>query len=234
MAERLQKFLARSGIASRRKAEALIVQGRVQVNGRPAELGMKIEAQDEVLLDGEPVHLPLETVTYAFYKPAGVLSAVSDSRGQPTVMDFLPEVPGLHPVGRLDLSSEGLLLLTNDGNLTLQLTHPRYGHEKEYRVWCEEGALSAADVRRLLAGVGLEDGLARAVHAKAAPGGCLLVLTEGRRRQVRRMLAALDCTVTRLLRTRIGGLELGALAPGEYRQLSGDDFDKLGYTRQHG
>jgi 23S rRNA pseudouridine2605 synthase len=232
MAERLQKFLARAGVASRRKAEALIVQGRVQVNGQLAELGMKVTEQAEVRLDGELVSPALETVSYAFHKPVGVLSSVSDDRGRQTVMDFLP-IPGLHPVGRLDLLSEGLLLLTNDGDLTLQLTHPRYGHEKAYRVWCAEGTPSAKDIRQLRSGLELDDGPARAVHAKAVPGGCLLVLAEGRKRQVRRMLGTLGYTVTRLLRTCIGGLELGELKPGEYRQLSGDDLGALGYTSVH-
>lgn len=233
MSERLQKYLARAGVASRRKAEALILAGEVTVNGVRAELGQQVEPGDEVRLRGESVASRGESVTYALYKPAGVISAVSDDRGRKAVLDLLsPEarVPGLHPVGRLDYASEGLLLLTTNGDLTLHLTHPRYGHEKEYRVWCEPVPASE-DLRRLQRGVALDDGTARALRAEGAAGGCILVLGEGRNRQVRRMIAALGYRVTRLLRTRIGGLTLGALNPGEVRRLSARDLERLGYTR---
>jgi 23S rRNA pseudouridine2605 synthase len=145
-------------------------------------------------------------------------------------MDLVPYVPGLHPVGRLDLDSEGLLLLTTDGQLTLQLTHPRYEHEKEYRVWCTEGDLTEGAVRQLVDGVDLEDGQARAARARTLNGGGLLVLREGRNRQVRRMLEAVGYTVERLLRTRIGGLSLGDLEAGAHRELGDGDLAELGYT----
>ena len=232
MSERLQKFLARAGVASRRKAEDLITAGRVSVNGRAAELGMKVEDDDEVAVDGESVTKPATTVTYLLNKPADYLSTVTDDRGRPTVMNLVPAVAGLHPVGRLDLESEGMLLLTNDGDLTLELTHPRYEHEKEYRVWCRQGTLNAGALAVLEQGVRLEDGIAKVVVAKTAEGGCRLVLGEGRNRQVRRMLAAVGYSVTRLVRTRIGGLELGDLKTGGHRKLSAADFKKLGYTRR--
>lgn len=232
MSERLQKFLARAGVASRRKAEDLITAGRVSVNGRAAELGMKVGDDDVVAVDGESVSKPATTVTYLLNKPADYLSTVTDDRGRPTVMDLVPAVAGLHPVGRLDLESEGMLLLTNDGDLTLELTHPRYEHEKEYRVWCRQGTLNAGALATLEQGVRLEDGLAKVVVAKTAEGGCRVVLGEGRNRQVRRMLAAVGYSVTRLVRTRIGGLELGDLKTGGYRKLSAADYKKLGYTRR--
>lgn len=229
--QRLQKVLARAGVrSSRRKAEALISDGRVMVNGQIAELGSKVGPEDEVRVDGALVR-PLQAhVTLMFHKPAGVITAVSDDRGRKTVMDYLPDLPGLHPVGRLDYDSEGLLLLTNDGELTQQLTHPRYGHEKEYRVWCEEGRVKQQVVKQLERGVMLEDGEARALRAWSTPEGCALVLGEGRNRQVRRMLEALGYSVTRLVRLRVGGLELAGLEPGAYRELSARDLAQLGYT----
>ncbi len=225
--ERIQKVLAAAGIASRRKAEDLIRAGRVTVNGRIASLGDRTGPADELRVDGKPVTRNTSRVTFMLYKPPGVLSAVSDDRGRPTVIDLVPATDGLHPVGRLDLESEGLLLLTNDGALTLRLTHPRYGKDKEYRVWCEEGALSAAALRQLTEGVELEDGPARVVSAARAPGGARLVIREGRKRQVRRMLAAVGYRVERLLRLRVGDLRLGDMQPGQWRRLSGSETDAL-------
>lgn len=225
MAERLQKFLARAGVASRRKAEALITAGAVTVNGVRAELGQRVEADDEVRVEGVRVQVQGH-VTYLLYKPVGVLSSVSDDRGRQTVIDMVPEMPGLHPVGRLDLDSEGLLLVTNDGALTLKLTHPRYEHEKEYRVWCD-APLTERDMARLVVGVTLEDGHARAFSAKLSAGGCTVVLREGRNRQVRRMLAALGYRVTRLKRTRVAHLTLGGLEPGAWRELTDADLAPL-------
>ena len=178
VAERLQKFLSRAGVASRRKAEALIAAGAVTVNGVRAELGQSVTPDDDVRVNGVRAVVQAHA-TFLLYKPAGVLSSVSDDRGRETVMGLLPKVPGLHPVGRLDLESEGLLLVTNDGSLTLQLTHPRYGHEKAYRVWCDP-TLTRDDLKALRDGVTLDDGPARAVSVRAAPGGCEIVLREGR------------------------------------------------------
>lgn len=232
MSERLQKFLARAGLASRRKAETYITEGRVKVNGQPAELGMKVSADDDVRVDGTPIAGQTETVTYMLNKPVGYVTTADDDRNRPTVMELVPRVAGLHPVGRLDMDSEGLLLLTTDGALTLELSHPRYGHEKRYRVWCREGTLGAAELGILERGVELDDGMAKALMAKVAKGGCEIVIGDGRKRQVRRMLAAVGAHVTRLLRVKVGGLELGDLPVGEYRTLGAADFKKLGYTRK--
>lgn len=227
--ERLQKLLARAGVASRRKAEELIEAGRVTVGGRVARLGDRALPSDDVLVDGEPLPRAEASVTYLLNKPPGVVSTVHDERGRPTAVELVPPVAGLHPVGRLDLDSEGLLLLTTDGELTLRLTHPRYGHEKEYRVWCEQGAISQEAAAALRAGVELEDGAARALRVERAEGGAVVVLGEGRKRQVRRMLAAVGYDVVRLKRTRLAGLELGDLPLGEYRELTAGDFQALGY-----
>ncbi len=228
--ERLQKVLARAGVASRRKAEVLITEGRVTVNGKLADLGMSVTTADTIRVDGKRVERKVETVTYMFNKPSGVITTLQDELGRDNVMNYLPKIPGLHPVGRLDMDSEGLLLLTTDGNLTLQLTHPRYEKEKEYRVWTREGMLSAAALAVLEQGIELEDGMAKASVAKLADGGCILVINEGRNRQVRRMLAAVGYLVTRLVRTRIAKLELADLPLGKYRELSSHDFKLLGYT----
>lgn len=223
----MQKVLAAAGVASRRKAEDLIRAGRVRVNGERVELGATVGPADILSVDGVEVARNAGRATYMLNKPRGVLSAVSDSRGRQTVVELLPKVDGLHPVGRLDLDSEGLLLVTNDGDLTLRLTHPRYGKEKEYRVWCEQGAVDARALKRLVEGVELDDGVARMKSAARAAGGARLVLTEGRKRQVRRMLEAVGYDVERLLRLRVGNLRLGDLPEGGWRKLSGEEIDAL-------
>lgn len=228
--QRLQKVMARSGVASRRKSEELIVAGRVTVDGETAELGQKVGANGDIRVDGRPVVRRERHRTFALNKPRGYVTTVDDDRGRPTVMDLAPDIPGLHPVGRLDLDSEGLLLLTTDGDLTLQLTHPRYEHAKEYRVWCAEGTLAVDAARALERGVVLEDGPAAADSAEPSTGGVLIVLHEGRNRQVRRMLAAVGYTVVRLVRTRIAELRLGDLPAGEIRELAEADMTRLGYT----
>jgi 23S rRNA pseudouridine2605 synthase len=232
--ERLQRFLARAGVASRRKAEDLIEAGRVRIDGEVAVLGAKVGPGQRVLLDGVAVRPVAEHRTFALHKPPGVLSTAADERGRPTVLGLLPPVPGLHPVGRLDLDSEGLLLLTTDGDLTLRLTHPRFGHAKTYRAWCAGGDVPAEACRALRAGVQLDDGPARALQARPAPGGAVVVLGDGRKRQLRRMLDAVGAPVVRLLRTHVGGLALGDLAPGDYRELTAGDLELLGYTPSTG
>src|SRR5690554_5833751 len=228
--ERLQRIISRAGRASRRKAEELILAGRVTVNGRKAELGQRALPEDDVRVDGKQLHLPTEQVTYLLHKPAGYVTTASDERGRQTVLDLLPPTPGLHPVGRLDRDSEGLLLLTTDGDLTLRLTHPRYGMEKEYRVWCKEGRVDGDVLKRLMDGVELEDGPAKVLSARPAPGGAVVVLNEGRKREVRRLFKAVDRTVERLVRTRVGDLKLGDLAPGAFRELSSKELARLGYN----
>lgn len=224
--ERLQKVLARLGVASRRGVEELIRQGRVTVNGERAELGMRVGPGDKVLVDGKEVAGEARAVTLMLNKPTGVVTTARDERGRKTVMDLVPAIPGLHPVGRLDMESEGLLLLTTDGELTLRLSHPRYRHRKRYRIWCRQGTVPREALERLRLGVELEDGMARAVQADSRPEGCHLVLAEGRKRQVRRMLEVLGYDVTRLLRTSIGRLELGDLAAGAWRELSPGEVDE--------
>ncbi|HKI57101.1 MAG TPA: pseudouridine synthase [Trueperaceae bacterium] len=225
--ERLQKLLSRAGIASRRKAEGFIEAGRVTVNGRVAKLGDRAEPGDDVRLDGRPVPQQREHVSYLLNKPPGVVCSVSDEHGRRTVLDLLPDVPGLHPVGRLDMDSEGLLVVSTDGDLTLRLSHPRYGHEKEYRLWCEQGTVDKGALMRLRSGVELEDGPARALKARSVDGGCVLVLGEGRNRQARRMLEAVGYRVRRLRRTRLGSLRLGDLPLGHYRKLDEDEVAAL-------
>ncbi|ADV67726.1 pseudouridine synthase [Deinococcus maricopensis] len=219
MTERLQKRLARAGVASRRAAEALITSGRVTVNGVTAQLGQTVTEADEVLVDGQPIaQRPTQHVTFALYKPRGFVTTARDELGRRTVLDAMPNVPGLHPVGRLDRDSEGLLLLTTDGDLTLTLTHPRYGHEKVYRAWTD-GQPDEAALGRLARGMNLEDGPTGPAEVRAAPDGAWVTIREGRNRQVRRMLDAVGYPVTRLVRTRVGGLWLEDLGPGEYREL---------------
>jgi 23S rRNA pseudouridine2605 synthase len=227
--ERLQRYLARAGVASRRESEILIRAGRVRVDGVVALLGSSVRPGQQVALDGVPVVLPEGTRTFMLHKPAGVLCSVGDDRGRKTVMDLLPAVPGLHPVGRLDLDSEGLLLLTNDGDLTLRITHPRFEHAKTYRVWCSQGRVSPEACRRLEAGLELDDGPARARRAEPAPGGAVVVLAEGRKRQLRRMLETVGFRVQRLVRTHIGDLGLGDLKPGAWCEVTPAMLASLGY-----
>ncbi|MFN3368220.1 MAG: pseudouridine synthase [Thermus sp.] len=224
---RLQAFLARAGVGSRRKAEELIRQGRVRVNGRVAVLGQRVNPGDVVEVDGKPVEPPRERIVLALHKPRGYTTTRHDPHAQKTVFHLLPDIPGLHPIGRLDRDSEGLLLLTNDGHLTLRLTHPRYGVKKVYRVYTERGTLPPAICQRLVEGVDLEDGPARALACRPAPGGALLTLAEGRKREVRRMLKAVGYPVKRLIRLQVGPIRLGHLPPGRWRQLSQEEVESL-------
>lgn len=229
---RLQKYLAHAGVASRRKSEDFIVAGRVRVNGQVVtELGTKVKpGADRVEVDGRPVTLPA-TRWVLLNKPTGVLTTRRDPGGDPTVYDHLPaDSSDLRYVGRLDRDTEGLLLLTNDGDVLNGLTHPRYEVEREYRVEVE-GAVSPATLRRLVRGVRLDDGPARAVRAWAPrdePDNCVrLILTEGRNREVRRLMAAVGHPVTALRRDRFGPVELGKLAPGQWRELTDDEIGAL-------
>ncbi len=233
MKERLQKLMARSGLGSRRACEEIIAAGRVTVNGQMAALGSKADSRsDRILVDGQPLQLPESLVYIAIYKPRNVLSAVSAPDPRDTVRDLV-ELPGhFYPVGRLDVDSEGLMLLTNDGEMANRLTHPRYGHEKEYRVLVARrpDAEQLATWRR---GVVLEDGY----HTKPAqvdfesPSGkgawLRVILREGRKRQIRETGSLIGLPVVKIVRVRIGSLQLGNLKPRQWRLLTQQEIDTL-------
>ena len=230
---RLQVFLARAGRGSRRTMEQAIRGGRVAVDGEVVTtLGVRVDPrQQEVRLDGKPVQPTQRPGTViALHKPPRVLTTTHDPQGRPTVLHLLPGAlrrERLYPVGRLDFASEGLVLMTNDGQLAFQLMHPRFGHEREYLVTVR-GPEPPDLARRLTEGVDIGDRRpARAVRARRVSDGWQLVLTEGRKRQVRRMFEALGMRVTRLCRVRIGSVALGDLAPGEARQLEADELAAL-------
>ncbi len=225
---RLQKVLARVGIGSRRVSEELIDAGRVSVNGEIAVLGRRVDAdQDRIEVDGVPVSVRPGLVYYLLNKPTGVVSTAADPEGRPTVVGLVPEEPRVYPVGRLDVDSEGLLLLTNDGDLTFRLTHPRFGVEKEYLA-VVDGAPRPAAIRALREGVELDDGMtAPAKVAIVAADTLRIVVHEGRNRQVRRMCQAVGHPVRRLVRTRIGPVRDQRLAPGEWRPLTVDELRGL-------
>ncbi len=224
---RLQKVLSRAGIASRRRAESLILEGRVRVNGLVvSELGTRVDpAQDTVTVDGRPVQAG-ETEWVVLHKPRGYVCTRHDPQSRPTVYDLLPpRMQGLFTVGRLDMDSEGLLLLTNDGDAAQRLLHPRYGADRVYEVDVR-GEIGDTECSRLRSGVQLEDGQARA-HAvelrtsRAAGRSRLrLLLREGRKREVRRMLEAVGHPVIRLRRVRYGPVHLGRMRAGEWRGLA--------------
>jgi 23S rRNA pseudouridine2605 synthase len=225
---RLQKVLARAGFGSRRASEELIAAGRVTVNGEVAELGRRVDLErDEVAVDGVAVSVRPGLVHYLLNKPAGVVSTADDPQGRPKVVDLVPDDPRVFPVGRLDADSEGLLLLTNDGDLTHRLTHPRFGVEKEY-VARVDGSPSRQVLRRLREGVELDDGpTAPAKVALLSPSVLRITIHEGRNRQVRRMCESVGHPVVRLVRTRIGPLVDRKLAPGQWRELTPTEVRSL-------
>lgn len=232
----LLKALTQAGLGSRRAMADAIMSGRVAVNGETVDsIKHPVDTDsDTVTIDGKAVELrPANLIYIMLNKPAGVVSSVVDRRGRQTVIDILPQRyrdVRLHPVGRLDMDTTGLLLLTNDGGFTHRLTHPRFEMEKEYLVRVDS-RLSVDEVRALKQGVVLGDGVShRAVvrEAEGAPSfSYSITIHEGRQRQVRRMLAALGHRVVELHRTRIGGLHLGALAEGEVRELSAEQVRSL-------
>jgi 23S rRNA pseudouridine2605 synthase len=223
---RLNAYLARAGVASRRGADELIKAGRVRVNGEPGQLNTFVQVHDRVELDGEPV--AEQKLAYVLLnKPAGVVTTARDPGGRPTVVDLVKHESRVVPVGRLDVDTTGALLLTNDGPLAHRLAHPRYGVEKVYEavVW---GDPSPAVIRRLAEGVVLEDGpTAPAKARRVAPGRLELILHEGRNRQVKRMLEAVGHRVRHLHRSRYAGLGGGDLEPGEWRARRGAEVAAL-------
>jgi 23S rRNA pseudouridine2605 synthase len=225
--ERLQKVLARIGIGSRRVCEELIADGRVTVNGQAAELGRRVDAEhDLVEVDGVPVGVKPGLVYYLLNKPGGVVTTASDTHGRPTVVELVPTEPRVFPVGRLDADTEGLLLLTNDGDLAHRLTHPSFGVEKEY-VADVEGSPSAGAVRRLRTGVDLDDGPTAPARVAVSGSVVRIAIHEGRNRQVRRMCDAVGHPVKRLVRTRIGPVSDRRLKPGEWRPLTQEEVRAL-------
>jgi pseudouridine synthase len=233
-ADRLQKLVAAAGLCSRREAETWLRDGRVRVNGDLAQLGDRADpARDRISVDGRPLELPSTTLTLLLNKPPGVLSTCQDTHGRPTVLDLLPPERrrGLHPVGRLDADSRGALLLSNDGDLTLRLTHPRYGHRKTYQVWVE-GWPRTATLERWRAGVPL-DGLPsqpvelhRLRHHRDATL-LELVLREGRNRQIRRTAEILGHPVLDLRRVAVGPVQLGDLPEGSWREVEPGEWGPL-------
>lgn len=215
--ERLQKVLASTGWGSRRVCEELIAEGRVSVNGEVAVLGRRVDAEHDLIeVDGGPVGVRPGLVYYLLNKPPGVVTTAKDTHGRKTVVDLVPSEPRVFPVGRLDADTEGLLLLTNDGDLTHRITHPSHGVEKEYLVHVK-GRLTAGQLRQLRDGVELDDGLTSPAQAsQPAPGIIRLTIHEGRNRQVRRMTAAVGLPTLRLIRVAIGGCQLRDLLPGAW------------------
>ena len=223
---RLNAFLARAGVASRRRADELIKAGRVTVNGEPGQLNTDVGARDRVAVDGKGVER--QRLRYVLlHKPAGVLTTARDPRGRPTVVQLVSDEPRVVPVGRLDADTTGALLLTNDGPLAHRLAHPRYGVEKTY-VAEVEGDPDEDALRRLRDGVELDDGTTAPARARRLGRGRVeLVLHEGRKHQVKRMLAAVGHPVTRLRRSAYAGLTLEGIEPGAWRELDPAEVEAL-------
>ena len=227
---RLNAFLARAGVASRRRADELIRAGRVRVNGRPGELNTAVGARDLVEVDGERVER--QALAYLLlHKPAGVVTSASDPHGRPTVAELVPPEPRVVPVGRLDMDTTGALLLTNDGELAHRLAHPRYGVPKVYEVEVE-GVPSRDELARLRVGVELDDGPTAPAEVQLlgrtrSASRIELTLHEGRKHQVKRMCEAVGHPVRRLHRARYADLDLDGLAPGGSRSLTRDEVAAL-------
>jgi 23S rRNA pseudouridine2605 synthase len=226
---RLNAWLARAGVASRRKADELIKAGRVTVNGAPGQLNTVVQPTDDVSLDGEP--LAKQTLSYVLlHKPAGVVTTASDPEGRRTVVEVINHPNRVVPVGRLDVDTTGVLLLTNDGDLAHHLAHPSYEVDKVYvaDVW---GQPTDGTLRKLAEGVKLEDGKTAPAQVKRLGGGLIeLTIHEGRNRQVKRMFEAVGHRVKTLHRSRYGPLDLAGLEPGAWRELEPSEVERLRST----
>src|SRR5688572_8752785 len=227
---RIQRALARAGVASRRHSEELIAAGRVTVNGKTAQIGQSVEpSRDEIRVDGKAVKVAQATVWIMLHKPSGVMTTRSDPEGRQTVFDLVDDVPGLTYVGRLDYLTEGLLLLTNDGAAANKLTHPSFEVEREYLV-AVRGDVDAA-VAQARRGVELDDGPVRPeqISGRRSGGSAELrvTITEGRKREVRRLCVAIGLKVERLIRVRYGPIELGNLPSGKSRPLTQAELHSL-------
>jgi len=235
MPERLQKILAQAGYGSRRSCEDFLTAGRVRVNGKIASLGQKADpAVDKITVDGKSIASAEKLIYIALYKPRYVLSTVEKERGddRQTVRELVDLSGQLHPVGRLDYESEGLVLLTNDGDLTNRLTHPRFGHTKEYKVLIAQRP-DKAQLEAWQRGVVLEDGYKTAPaevrfdSAQGKGGWVRVVMGEGRKRQIREICKQIGLPIVKLVRTRIGSLRLGTLKPRQWRYLTAKEIEDL-------
>jgi len=235
--ERIQKILAAAGYGSRRSCEELIRQQRVHVNGTTVELGARADpARDVITVDGRRVRPETRQVTVALYKPRGIITTLDDERGRKTVRDLVPLEAHLVPVGRLDAESEGLVLMTNDGDLVNRLTHPRFEHKKEYQVLVQ-GHPDAATLARWRRGVMLEGqetlpAQVRLLRMEGEAAWLRVVMREGRKRQIRNVAALLGHPVRQLIRVRLGPIRLGNLKPGEWRYLDKRELEALGQLVQ--
>lgn len=226
--------MAHCGVASRRKCEKMIQEGRVSINGKVInELGTRVKPQiDEVTVDGKAICMDNKKLYILLNKPRGYITTVKDPYGRPTVLSLVGQQPGrVYPIGRLDFDTEGLLLLTNDGDLALRLTHPRYEIEKEYYV-IVSGYPSIKQIQKLLNGIDIGDGIASAYKIKLLwekdnRSAFNVILKEGKNRQIRRMFQAIDCPVLFLRRERIANISLGILKPGEWRYLCNKEIREL-------
>ena len=233
MEERLQKILAKAGLGSRRGCEDFITTGRVKVNGKVAKLGQKADSEkDKISVDGKEITVPQDNIYIALNKPRGVISAVSSPDPRPTVRDLIPISRRIYPVGRLDIESEGLMLMTDDGELTNKLSHPRFGHEKIYKVLVARHP-DRKQLDSWRRGIVLEDGYRTEpakvfVEGEAGKGTWLkVILREGRKRQIRETGSLLGLPVAKIIRTQLGTLKLGRLKPKEWRYLTEEEIKEL-------
>ena len=233
MEQRLQKIIAEMGMASRRKAEEIIIEGRVTVNGKVAGIGMKADPlRDHIKVDGKLLIKPEKKVYYAFNKPRGVMTSMSDPQGRPTVQEFFGGIKQrVFPVGRLDYDSEGLLLLTNDGDFAQAILHPSKKVPKTYLVKIK-GVLEDEELERLRKGIKIDGKMTAPAKVKKlkkteSNSWIEMIISEGRKRQIRKMLERVGHQVIRLMRIRINGIEMGPLEPGTYRKLTMEEMHTI-------